>query len=293
MKTINYNGRVGRAVLAFSLMFGFGIMMSVTAQAQRRDNGEWQRRDRDWDQIRARREAMRQRQAQIIAERRAQRQAQRNNGTYNNGTYNNGTYNNGTYNNGTYNNGTYNNGNQAMNQGYQAGINTGASDAQRRQSYSPQRSSHYRNASSQAFREGFVRGYDAGYRQYAANNGGYNNGTYNNGGYNNDGTYNNGGYNNGGYNNSNQIALNQGYQQGISTGSSDAQRRQSYSPERSKHYKNANSQAFRDGFVRGYDAGFRQYAGNNGGYDNNGGYNRTGTTGVGIGDILGVILGRP
>ena len=147
-------------------------MMSLTAQAQGSNNGEWQRRDRDrnWEQHRARREAMRQRQAQIIAERRAQRQAQRNNGTYNNGTYNNGTY----------NNGTYNNGNQALNQGYQAGINVGASDAQRRQSYSPQRSSHYRNANSQAFRDGFVRGYDAGFRQYA----GYNNGGYdNNGGY--------------------------------------------------------------------------------------------------------------
>ncbi|HEX5703914.1 MAG TPA: hypothetical protein VFX97_11985 [Pyrinomonadaceae bacterium] len=216
MKTINYNGKLGRAVLAFSLMFGFGIMMSSTAQAQDR-NGQWQRRDRV-DQIRARREALRQREAQIIAQRRAQRQAQRNDRYHRNGTYNNGTYNNGTYNNGGYNN----------------------------------------------------------------------DGTYNNGG------YRNGGYNNGGYSNANQIALNQGYQQGISTGSSDAQRRQSYSPERSKHYKNANSQAFREGFVRGYDAGYRQYAGyNNGGYDNNGGYNRTGNTGGGIGDILGAILGRP
>ena len=44
MKTINYNGILGRAVLAFSLMFGFGIMMSVTAQAQGSNNGEWQRR---------------------------------------------------------------------------------------------------------------------------------------------------------------------------------------------------------------------------------------------------------
>src|SRR5687767_1528164 len=104
MKTFNYKGRIGKAVLAFSLMFGFGIMMSITAQAQG-NNGEWQRRD----QIRARREAMRQREAQ----RRAERQARRNNGTYNNGTYNNGGYNNdGTYNNGGYNNGGYNNQNQ-------------------------------------------------------------------------------------------------------------------------------------------------------------------------------------
>ena len=118
MRTINYNGRVGRAFLAFSLMLGIGFMMSITAQAQGRDNDQWQRR-----------------------------------------------------------NGGYNNGNQmALNQGYQVGIQTGASDAQRGQSYSPQRSRYYRDASSQAFRNGFVQGYDAGFRQY----GGYNN---NNGGY--------------------------------------------------------------------------------------------------------------
>jgi hypothetical protein len=58
-----------------------------------------------------------------------------------------------------------------MNQGYQYGVNTGASDAQRGQSYSPQRSHYYRSASSQAFRQGFVQGYDAGFRQY---NGYYN-----------------------------------------------------------------------------------------------------------------------
>ena len=78
---------------------------------------------------------------------------------------------NGSY--GTY--GAYGGYNQAaVNQGYQAGLNTGASDAQRGQSYSPQRSHYYKNTSSQAFREGFVQGYDQGYRQYA----GYNNGVY-------------------------------------------------------------------------------------------------------------------
>ena len=67
--------------------------------------------------------------------------------------------------------GGYNN--QAIQQGYQYGLSTGASDAQRRQSYSPQRSHYYRDSSNQAFRDGFVRGYDQGYRQYSANNGGY------------------------------------------------------------------------------------------------------------------------
>ena len=46
--------------------------------------------------------------------------------------------------------GGYNN--QQVQQGFQYGVNTGASDAQRRQSYSPQRSRYYRDASTQAFR---------------------------------------------------------------------------------------------------------------------------------------------
>ncbi len=110
--------------------------------------------------------------------------------------------------------GNYNN--QQLQQGYQYGVNTGASDAQRRQSYSPQRSRYYKNASSQAFRDGFVRGYDQGYRQYAYNNnGGYrNDGYYGNGGYRNDGYY-------GGYNNQ---ELNRGYQQGLETGQATPRR---------------------------------------------------------------------
>jgi hypothetical protein len=105
-------------------------------------------------------------------------------------------------------------------------------------------------------------------------------GTY--GGYGSNGRY--GTY--GGYNNQNQIELNRGYQQGLETGASDGQRGQSYSPQRSRHYKNASTQAFLDGFVRGYDEGYRQYAG----YDN-GGYRRSNSGGLGA--ILGGILGRP
>src|SRR5258705_11384742 len=73
--------------------------------------------------------------------------------------------------------------NQQIQQGFQYGVNTGASDAQRGQSYSPQRSRYYRDAPTQAFRDGVVRGYDQAYRQYANANGGYNNGGYNNEGY--------------------------------------------------------------------------------------------------------------
>ena len=96
------------------------------------------------------------------------------------------------------------------------------------------------------------------------------------------------GNNSGYYKNSAQIALNQGYQAGLSTGSSDARRGQSYNPQRSHYYRDARSQQFRNGFVQGYAAGFRQY----GGYNNNGDYRRS-NGGAGIGNILGEIFGRP
>jgi hypothetical protein len=88
----------------------------------------------------------------------------------------------------------------------------------------------------------------------------------------------NGGYNNGGYGNVSQVAINQGYQDGLYTGSSDGQRGQSYNPQRSHFYRNGHGdngnygyggyqfqQAYREGFLRGYDAGFRR---NGGGYNN-------------------------
>jgi hypothetical protein len=58
MKSINLKGAMGKALLAFSLLFGIGIMSSMTAQAQyRNDQGSWQNdrygqdrrdRNRDW-----------------------------------------------------------------------------------------------------------------------------------------------------------------------------------------------------------------------------------------------------
>lgn len=144
------------------------VAAGPTAQAQYRQYPEGRvrqerrdRRDRDGDGDYDRRDE---------AIRRQQEAQRRNNGYGTYGTY--GTYgNNGRY--GGYGNyGGYNQ--AAMNQGYQAGLNTGASDAQHGQSYSPQRSHYYRNASSQAFLQGFTQGYDQGYRQYA----GYSNGRY-------------------------------------------------------------------------------------------------------------------
>lgn len=170
--------------------------------------------------------------------------------------------------------------NRQIQQGYQDGVNTGASDAQRRQSYNPQRSHFYRNASSQAFRDAFVRGYDEGYRQYS---GGYGNGGYRNRDYRTDGYYGNGRYGrNGGYGGYENQEVNAGYQQGLNTGASDGQRNQSYNPQRSRYYRNASTQAYRDGFVGGYDEGYRQYS-------RNGNYRRSNSAAT----ILEQIFGRP
>jgi hypothetical protein len=89
---------------------------------------------------------------------------------------------------------------------------------------------------------------------------------------------------NSGYGNISQVAVNQGIQDGIYTGSRDAQRGQSYNPQRSHFYKNGHGdnggygrygnsyqyqQAYRQGFLRGYDQGFRQYGGYNRGRNTN------------------------
>ena len=166
MKIIGYRNKIGGAILALSLVFGIGMIASTTAQAQDRNNGQWRRDDRhrrdgdrDWrrnrdddDRYRGRRDDRNDRYG-------------RNRGYGNYGGYNN-------------------NSQIELNQGYQAGLSTGSSDARRGQSYSPQRSHYYQDARSQQFRNGFVRGYAEGFRQY--------------GGYNNNGDYrrNNGGFGN-------------------------------------------------------------------------------------------------
>jgi hypothetical protein len=55
-------------------------------------------------------------------------------------------------------------------------------------------------------------------------------------------------------------AENQGYHDGLKTGSSDARRGQSYNPERSHYFQDAGfgnfAEAYREGFSRGYRDGF-------------------------------------
>ena len=174
----NLSTKIGGAILTLAFILGISAAAGTTAQAQYRrdrdDRRSERRRDRDdrWSNNQSQnRDWQRER-----AERERLERARRDNRVYgNNGGYGNyGTYgNNGSY--GNY--GGYGNGSQVQaNQGYQYGLSTGASDAQRRQSYSPQRSHYWRDASSQAFRSGFEQGYAQGYQQYA----GYGNGGYGN-----------------------------------------------------------------------------------------------------------------
>ena len=73
-----------------------------------------------------------------------------------------------------------------------------------------------------------------------------------------------------------QTARQQGYSYGLSVGAADAQRNQSYSPQRSRYWRNATQgysssygnkgqykQVFRDAFEQGYRDGFQRYGGYN------------------------------
>jgi hypothetical protein len=192
MKSDYLRNKIGRILLASSLLVGVGVALSTAALAQERRD-----RDRDGDSRQDRSDRNRRESNRIQRDRNYDRNRDysrsrvyndrynRNNGTYGNyGNYgNNGTY--GNY--GNY--GGYGNSSQvSVNQGYQDGLFTGSNDAQRGQNYNPQRSHFYRNGrsdsggyygSAQAYRSGFLRGYDEGYRR----NGGYNGNRRSNGNY--------------------------------------------------------------------------------------------------------------
>lgn len=53
----------------------------------------------------------------------------------------------------------------------------------------------------------------------------------------------------------------QGYRDGYHEGKDDARDGDSYNPTRHSRYRNAYSVLYRDAFLRGYDVGFREYAG--------------------------------
>ena len=84
-----------------------------------------------------------------------------------------------------------------------------------------------------------------------------------------------------GYYNAYQIARDEGFRDGLATGAADAQRGQSYNPQRSHYWRNGGDgydsrygnrgqykQVFRDAFVQGYSQGYQRYGGYNRGRNN-------------------------
>ena len=146
---VNYSSKkIGGYLLALFLIIGFATIASTSVQAQY----PWGR-DRDYQNDRYRRD--RDRDDRYRRDRDYDR-----NGRYGYGYEN------------------------ARQQGYSYGVNVGAADAQRGQSYNPQRSRYWKNATEgynssygnrgqykEIFRNAFEQGYREGYQRY----GGYNN----------------------------------------------------------------------------------------------------------------------
>src|SRR5215211_9126788 len=145
MKLAYSSKKFGGYLLAFFLLFGIITVASSTAQAQWRDNDRYRRDRRDDDRYRRDRRDDRWNRDDRYRDR-------------------------------------SNNYQVARQQGYSYGMNVGAADAQRGQSYDPQRSRYWRNATEgynssygnkgqykQVFRDGFEQGYREGFQRYASN----------------------------------------------------------------------------------------------------------------------------
>lgn len=89
-------------------------------------------------------------------------QDENNRGYGNQGRYDNRGYGNGNYR--GYSNASYGYNNGELQQGYRDGLNRGQEDARSHRAASPYNSEHFRNGDA-AYREGFSRGYNEGYRQ--------------------------------------------------------------------------------------------------------------------------------
>ena len=146
MKLAYSSKKIGGYLLAFFLLFGVVTVASSTAQAQWRDNDQYRRDRRDRDD------------------------------RYRDDRYRDDRYRNDRYGD------RYNSYQIARQQGYSYGMSVGAADAQRGQSFDPQRSRYYRNATEgynsaygnkgqykQLFRSAFEQGYREGFQRYASN----------------------------------------------------------------------------------------------------------------------------
>src|SRR5215831_7711139 len=112
--------------------------------------------------------------------------------------------------------------------GYQDGLNCGRSDALAHRPSNPESSRYFRDGNGE-YREGFRRGYGNGYRQGQQRLAAIN-----------------------------EIHQEQdGYQDGLTTGRSDALAHRPSNPESSRYFRDGNKE-YREGFRRGYGEGFHQ-----------------------------------
>jgi len=149
---VNYSSKkFGGYILALFLILGFTAIASTSVQAQWRDRDRDDRYQRDRDYRRDR-------------DRDYRRDRDRD---YRNGRYGYGYE-------------------TARQEGYSYGMNVGAADAQRGQSYNPRRSHYWKNGDAgynssygnrgqykQIFRSAFEQGYREGFQQYGYNRGRY------------------------------------------------------------------------------------------------------------------------
>jgi len=151
MKSINLRDAIGKAFLAFSLLFGISVVSSMTAQAQ------WQNRDYRYDQDRD----YRNQQDRDYRRGRWNRRNGRNNDGY--GNYG----------------GSFELRQTALNAGANDGNKAGRDDYRKNRRYDPSSHSEYRNAThdyssrlgdrgiyQQYYREAFEHGYADGYAGY-------------------------------------------------------------------------------------------------------------------------------
>ncbi len=159
MNSNQSKSRIGKVILTFSLLLGIAVVSGSTAQAQY-PSGRDRQTDRNQDR---RRDDRRDRNRDD----RRDQDRNRDNRDYGRGGNGRGGYD------------IYR---VAQSQGYQDGVYTGSNDAQRGQSYDPQRSHFYRNATygynssygnreayKQAYRNGFLQGYREGFQRYGGN----------------------------------------------------------------------------------------------------------------------------
>jgi hypothetical protein len=195
MRFNRFGKLIAGAAFAFAVLFSAGMISGTTAQAQDRNRDQrWNRsqnQSADRNGVRTERSERSERRDQSRIQstdqqrrwerERVQRERSRvfvqpryyprtiPYGGYRNGSY--GTYGGGYggYRNGGYGSygggygGGYNNG--EVQRGYRDGLDRGQEDARDRRSPNPNNSSHFRSGNS-AYREGFVRGYQDGYRQF-------------------------------------------------------------------------------------------------------------------------------